>query len=488
MMKKRLFILWLLSCWWGDMKSQTQGNNMSQARLTCTSSPVSLSSTTISNYDYDVNTQLFFDDFGISDLSVEKGRVRTPYMPANSFKFGRAISPANPYPNNGPCVFADGIEKLDQARITDGYYAVVAPPYLKKGWWQNDCWLTGVSGESWYWWTGAYDENDPQFPLVKDRSGTMNGAVLVINAGNTSKPFYQRKATLQVGARYKASMWIYLVVAPKDSNGVKKSTKVAIDIIDPSNNRVLHTTNATALGPHREKQWTEVKIEYEFPASSQFATCNSMEVLISFRNIDPTVSGNDYYVDDLKVEKVRDAATCPPVNNCVTSNKKYVDLTTLIPPSSVPSGYEVQWFTTRNRTSGTRVSDPTRVTQTGTYYPFYYNSRLNCYNQASSSVKVDATIYRLCTCTKPANTQTGGSPTKFGITNLRKTEQWPENIPNGFIALESKTKGLVITRVPKSADIQEPKKGMLIYDIKDQCIKLYNGAIWKCIERSCNDY
>lgn len=97
-------------------------------------------------------------------------------------------------------------------------------------------------------------------------------------------------------------------------------------------------------------------------------------------------------------------------------------------------------------------------------------------------------------CTKPAATGTPDGYTKFGITVQQKSSQWPENIPNGFIALESKNKGLVITRVahvsqtPQPGDaVAEPKEGMMVYDIQDSCVKLYNGSEWKCIQRGCNE-
>lgn len=99
-----------------------------------------------------------------------------------------------------------------------------------------------------------------------------------------------------------------------------------------------------------------------------------------------------------------------------------------------------------------------------------------------------------CYCTQPGSTQTGGLPTKVGITLQQKQTAWPENIPNGHIALESKEKGFVITRVahvsfePQPTDsVTNPLAGMLVYDIEDGCVKLFNGINWKCIERSCNN-
>lgn len=99
-----------------------------------------------------------------------------------------------------------------------------------------------------------------------------------------------------------------------------------------------------------------------------------------------------------------------------------------------------------------------------------------------------------CYCTKPATPGTPNGFTKVGITIQKKQEAWPENIPNGHIALESKTKGMVITRVAHVSfvpdlvndAVKNPFAGMLVYDIQDRCVKLFNGINWKCLERSCN--
>lgn len=90
-------------------------------------------------------------------------------------------------------------------------------------------------------------------------------------------------------------------------------------------------------------------------------------------------------------------------------------------------------------------------------------------------------------CTKDPATGTPNSVTKFGITGHTELQaNWPAIIPNGFIALESTNKGLVITRTT-AANIATPVEGMLIFDTADQCFKLYNGTSWKCIVRSCNE-
>ncbi|RTZ49493.1 hypothetical protein EJ377_02815 [Chryseobacterium arthrosphaerae] len=96
-------------------------------------------------------------------------------------------------------------------------------------------------------------------------------------------------------------------------------------------------------------------------------------------------------------------------------------------------------------------------------------------------------------CTKPAASGTPDGFTKFGITVQQKaihglriflTDFWLWNQRQGFVV----TRVQHVSQTPQPGDaIAEPKEGMLLYDIQDKCIKLYNGTEWKCVERSCND-
>ena len=139
--------------------------------------------------------------------------------------------------------------------------------------------------------------------------------------------------------------------------------------------------------------------------------------------------------------------------------------------------------TTCVSTSGTNIGLPQIPTPPANYSNTTGQSVGNSQNGAIKN----------CYCTQPPSAGTG-EITKVGISVQQKQEGWPENIPNGHIVLESKEKGMVITRVnhvsfvPQATDsVATPFAGMLVYDIQDTCVKLYNGINWKCIERSCND-
>lgn len=78
-------------------------------------------------------------------------------------------------------------------------------------------------------------------------------------------------------------------------------------------------------------------------------------------------------------------------------------------------------------------------------------------------------------------------PTKVGITLLKRAGadngNWPMVRSGGHIALESNSKGFVITRVATTADlgnISAPQEGMMVYDGEDHCLKIFSDGAWKC--------
>lgn len=98
----------------------------------------------------------------------------------------------------------------------------------------------------------------------------------------------------------------------------------------------------------------------------------------------------------------------------------------------------------------------------------------------------------ICPCPKPGATGTPDSYTDIGIStrDIRSTSNWPKDIPNGFITMESNNKGFVITRMESpetTIPASDATAGMLVYDTRQNCLKLFNGTSWKCIKQTCND-
>lgn len=75
----------------------------------------------------------------------------------------------------------------------------------------------------------------------------------------------------------------------------------------------------------------------------------------------------------------------------------------------------------------------------------------------------------------------------LGMTSHSKPiDNWPSNIPNSQLTLDSTTNGFVLTRIDaRTIALKDLIEGMLIYDTIDDCLKLYDGQKWDCIERDC---
>ena len=146
-----------------------------------------------------------------------------------------------------------------------------------------------------------------------------------------------------------------------------------------------------------------------------------------------------------------------------------------------------QWYKNNVAIPGANTNsyalNPTSDADSATYYAIITFP-------GGCSVSSNQLTSDICPCPKPGATGTPDSYTEFGISVRDKntTANWPKDIPNGFITMESNAKGFVITRMETpETSITNPKPGMLVYDTTDDCLKLYNGIAWKCIKQTCND-
>ncbi|MCW3170760.1 hypothetical protein OMO38_19695 [Chryseobacterium sp. 09-1422] len=152
---------------------------------------------------------------------------------------------------------------------------------------------------------------------------------------------------------------------------------------------------------------------------------------------------------------------------------------------------EVEWHVSNDPTSAviTNVS----AVGPGTYYAFFTVASGKC-RVIGSIVTVayyapgDSGIFS-CACFNDAATGGTNHDTKFGITLLKRAgvqnTNWPLVRKSGHIALESNTKGFVLTRMT-TAQLDAIKsagnavEGMISYDTTVNCLKIYSGGDWKC--------
>lgn len=111
---------------------------------------------------------------------------------------------------------------------------------------------------------------------------------------------------------------------------------------------------------------------------------------------------------------------------------------------------------------------------------------------ADCFLKLDITRNKLI-CFKDPNTSGPGNETRVGVTLLQRAgssnNNWPMVRKGGFMALESNTKGFVITRMADPAlSIQNPQEGMMVYDMTEKCLKIYTDGEWLCYNTpGCED-
>lgn len=146
-----------------------------------------------------------------------------------------------------------------------------------------------------------------------------------------------------------------------------------------------------------------------------------------------------------------------------------------------PLGVKAIW-----ERNGIVVADPTNVTIEGTYTVYFFSALYDCESpKATLQVQYDPTCE---ICYKPAVTKGTTVAAKTIISTLDR-QVVPRDLSDyrtGNLILESKTKGLVLTRMASpETTITDPVEGMLVYDTVHNVIKLYNGTVWKELEQSC---
>lgn len=194
---------------------------------------------------------------------------------------------------------------------------------------------------------------------------------------------------------------------------------------------------------------------------------------------------NTYNFSNTAALSICGALAGPAVQNLKICEGTLANLVNAQPSSLPPGATSIQWWTTITRDPGTQVVNIAAV-PVGTYYAFYDPLIVSCPTQIMVSYYVSTDPgYNSCACYNPASTPGTGAETKIGITLLKRasaSDNWPMGRKSGHVALESNSKGFVITRVSTTelANIASPQEGMMVYDTSVKCLKIYSDGIWSC--------
>jgi gliding motility-associated-like protein len=200
-----------------------------------------------------IKDTIFYDDFG-----QHISRASCPYMPGGSFKF------------------ADPALSSDAKEIQDGYYALVAPSHI-----------ADPGPASYFWPSSSSTSYTPSGakPYTNDHTGNSNGAVMVINAGNTVNYLYKRSVTVPVKTMYRFSCWIYVV---------SKSSQITLEARNTNTGTVVATYTTPVIA--QEATWLYYSVDIPIPRTG---TDSQAGLTVGIKNESDVVQGNDYLIDDV---------------------------------------------------------------------------------------------------------------------------------------------------------------------------------------------
>ncbi len=202
----------------------------------------------------------------------------------------------------------------------------------------------------------------------------------------------------------------------------------------------------------------------------------------------------EYNYSDTAVLSICGAVSAPSVQDLKICEGTTANLANA-EPSSLPTGAtDINWWTDAAGTIP--VSNPASVAP-GTYYATYEGLTVKCPTPITVSYYTAGDAgYNSCACYNSAYTPGTGSDTKVGITLLKRANtasaNWPMARKSGHIALESNSRGFVVTRLTTvqiqgqtsptviPASITNPQEGMMVYDTNVKCLKIYDGTSWSC--------
>ncbi|KFC20187.1 DUF11 domain-containing protein [Chryseobacterium sp. FH1] len=205
-----------------------------------------------------------------------------------------------------------------------------------------------------------------------------------------------------------------------------------------------------------------------------------------------------------------------PVTQTVPTGVSPTAITVTASKFNTNSPLLYQWYsnTINSNINGTLISGAnsasyTPPAPTGSNTTYYY---VVIKGDGICSTISSVTRVSVGSCYKPGSTTGEVLETKIGISSLGRAgddaNNWPMVRKGGWLALESKSKGFVLNRVPFSDVDNNPAtpdvpvnissanfiEGMMVYDITNKCMKLYTSADngntfgWYCITtQACPD-
>lgn len=334
-------------------------------------------------------------------------------------------------------------------------------------------------------WNGTSLYDSQWLDTLDYTSGDVNGLFFAANPNDAPVGGSQLYRTPNIivlpNVPLKASLWL-LNMKKVGASGTDPIIK--IDIVNASDNSIISTSTQSIA---ETGLWTEVSTTF-----STGTTATSVYIRITNMVTSASGSGNDFGIDGISLDLTfcdLDSDGIPNYLDLDSDNDGCLDAleggANITSSQLVNAGGTVTVGTGSTAANQNLCATSTCVDANGV--PTIVSGGQSIGDSQNAAIKSG------CFCYKPAQTTGTTLDTNHGITALGRAGadngNWPMVRKGAWTALEAKTKGFVINRIPTTAQviaIPNPVEGMMVYDEEADCLKIYtttdNGATysWQC--------
>ncbi|ROI06895.1 DUF11 domain-containing protein [Chryseobacterium sp. G0240] len=393
------------------------------------------------------------DNDGIPDTAEESCSNKIVLFNEN---FGTGPRTATPYTNYVYETTPWNTSSNSGGSIDDGEYAIV-----------NKVDATVAQWAACYW----VNQSD-------HTPGDIDGRMALFNASYTPGEFY-RRANIAVPQNTVINLGFWALNVDRtnncDNNNARKLPKIRFVVLDSSNNTIASVN--TGEVPKNES-WNEYLYN--------FNTGNNTSIQIVLINDAEGGFGNDVAIDDIMISI--------PCDNDGDGIPNYLDLDSDGDncPDSIEGDENIKYAqlnpdtSINTATGGINIHGVPNLVNAGGLADVGSNEGQGIGSSQDPAVNG-------CICYKPGILSGNTLNTTVGITSLGRAggngNSWPMVRKGGWIALEAKTKGFVLNRLTTAQkNALVPVEGMMVYDISLDCLSIFDGVSWKCLnDQTCPD-
>jgi len=410
---------------------------------------------------------------GAANMQVRKDNINQIYSPLNELSLGTSMPYGPPSSNHGILLsvgrtsfYGGGLRSSVSSGLNIISSTKQSDIEVSPGYFVNEIKLSAVKNNLTYYLTIKYTYNSPENGFLVDYN-------IIIPKGNTEE------------VKFSHGWDTYLKGSDKGPGFVSGSAPNLIVGVsnESSSYEAIEYMGGVPWSGYYSAVYNGMSTELRQPAMTfnntidkDSNTDNAIGISINFGKTPGSYTSSNKFVFGCETDQA-------PILSATGSicKGRVLDLNSLI-KSGTPAGAVLIWKDSK----GADVTNPTAVTVAGTYSAYYSSTKYNCISPGGTTIIKEDDTCEICYKPGVINGKEAGSQTF--ISTLNRDNNPKLKLSNGALILESKEKGFAISKiVSPEKDITVPVEGMLVFDITSNCLKLYNGSTWNCIQQACID-